>query len=199
MGPVYPKTLGRRRATECKLQVPVHQETVAKSFSIGCPKLGEPRPGIGRWIALPSVQARRDWSHKFPEWIEPFEEGLSPPDSHNVVVEELLEVNPEEESVDLPSIANKSKRPNKSTPLGRHHVKKIAPQHSHCEVCKLAKDCPRAPCKNHPKARRDRAGSQSPQRRKRISLQHRCAVVVQDLDSCWIQCYPTKMKLRRER
>ena len=67
-------------------------------------------------------------SHKVPERLQLDKEGLSrePPDSQSVVVEQLvvvepqekttddMRVSPEEESTDLPFIAERSKRPNTS-------------------------------------------------------------------------------------
>ena len=52
---------------------------------------GEPRPGIGRPIAVPGVQAPGDWSHKVPNgfiFLNMASLVNFSPDSHNVVVEQ---------------------------------------------------------------------------------------------------------------
>ena len=78
----------------------------------------------------------RHGSHEVPERLQLDKEGLSrePPDSHSVVVEQLvvvepqektpddMRVSPEEESTDLPFIAERSKRPNTSKPICSHNV-----------------------------------------------------------------------------
>ena len=86
-----------------------------------------------------------------------------PADSHNVVVEQPvvepqkpddMRVSSEEESTDLPSIANRSRRPHTSKPTGRHkffftHF----PKNPDCEVCELSKTS-RAPCRGSAQKRR---------------------------------------------
>ena len=115
--------------------------------------------------------------------------------SHNVVVEPVVEPNEktlndvrvisEEESTDLPFTAEKSKRPTKRKPTDRHYVSTHFPRDPNCEVCKLTKTT-RASCRNRPDARGDRIHLNESR------LQHRYAVVMQDLSSYWIQRYRTR-------
>ena len=112
-------------------------------------------------------------------------------------------VNSEEESADLPVLAEMSKRPNTSKPNGKHHVFTHVPKDPNCKLCKLT-NTTRAPCRNRPEARRDRAyhpqniGDAITADHKFLSeenesrLQQHYTVVVQDLYFCWIQSYPTK-------
>ena len=86
----------------------------------------------------------------------------------------------------------RSKRRNTSKPTGRHRVFARLPGDSSCEV--LTKTF-RAPCRNCPDARGDRAHlahvlSEGIESR----MQNRCAVVMEDFCSRWIQSYPTKSK-----
>ena len=132
-------TLRRRRATDCKPKVPDHQGTRRERFFIP--------------MRFRGVEASGDWSHQVPEWLQLFKEGLSgeQPDAHNVVVEQpavepkektlgYINLSSEEESTDLPFIAERSKRPNTSTPIGRHHVFFTHfPKNPNCEVCKLTR------------------------------------------------------------
>ena len=72
-----------------------------------------------------------DLSHEVPEWCQPFKEGLSfdPSDSRAVVVEQPVvapkettpddtRVSSEEESTDLPFVAERFQRPNTSKQSG---------------------------------------------------------------------------------
>ena len=91
---------------------------------------------------------------------------MNPPDSHTVMVEQPaaepkeqthddVEVSSEEESADLLLIAERSKRPNRSKPTGRHNVLTHFLKDPNCEVCMLTKTT-RAPCRHRLEARGDR-------------------------------------------
>ena len=64
-------------------------------------KPDDPSVLSGDRLHFPGVQAPEDQSHKVPEWLQPFEGGLGgePPDSHNVVVEQLV-LEPTEKTLD---------------------------------------------------------------------------------------------------
>ena len=68
------------------------------------------------------------------------------PDSHIVAVKQLdvepkektpddMRVSSEEESIDLPFFATRSKRANTSRPNGKNKICTLVPQHPNCEVC----------------------------------------------------------------
>ena len=90
----------RNLENDSKWQVPEHQETGhEKFFNTMSQARRIPGQASGDRLHFPRVQAPGDRSHKVPEWLLPFEEGLSgePPDSHNVVVEQLV-VEPKEKA-----------------------------------------------------------------------------------------------------
>ena len=85
-------TFRRRRATDCKFQVPAHQETGREKFN--SPMSQEnPDQASGDRLDFPSVQPLGDWSRKVPERLQIFKKGLSgePSDSHNVVKQLIVE------------------------------------------------------------------------------------------------------------
>ena len=128
---------------------------------------GQKNPGLAsdERLHFPDVQAAGDWSHEVPERLQLDKEGplcdppplLFSPDSHSVVVEppvvepkektlDDMSVSSEEESTDLPFVAERSKRPNKGKLIGRHKVFEHFPKNPKCAISKLTKTA-RAPCK----------------------------------------------------
>ena len=105
-----------------------------KFLQSGVPSQENPGKASSDRLHFPGVQALGDWTHKVPELLQPFKEGvsgdfpppllLSPPhlpDSHMIVVEQLVieptqktlvdnRVSSEEESTDVPFIAGKGPR-----------------------------------------------------------------------------------------
>ena len=112
-----------------------------------------------------------------------------------------MRVSSEEESTDLPFIANGSKRPNTSKPTGRRNVfRKIRI----VKVCRLTKTT-RAPCRGPPGCTRRPCSSSTNIGRCTVlneeneaRAQHRCTVVVQDHYSYWFQRYPPKNDTAQE-
>ena len=67
---VHPMTLRRRRATDCKLQVPDHQETGSrKVLQSDVPSQEKPGQPSGDRLHVPGVQAQGNWSHQVPDWF----------------------------------------------------------------------------------------------------------------------------------
>ena len=171
-------------------------------------RLQSPRcPSTGRRVANGSRRLR------------PFEESLSgqPTRLSIAVVEQpvveprkitpdVLRVSSEEESINLHVFAERSRRPNKSKPNGRHNfLKTLFPKDPHREVCKLDNTV-RAACRHRP------GPCSSPQfvggaitaDRKDLDeenescSQHRYAVLVQDLFLVGFKSYSTKKKTPQE-
>ena len=133
---VFPMTVGRRRATGCKFQVPDRQET-------GREKLFNPMSQARR------VQAPGGRSHEVPERLQLFTQGLSVerPDSHKVV-EEPPVVEPKEKTPGCELL----RRVNRSS-IYRRNVKETKHKQSNwqaqcfykiskdpnCKVCMLTK------------------------------------------------------------
>ena len=76
---VYPMSLRRRWVTDCKSEMPDHQDRTREDLKVRCPKGGEPRPGIGRPTACHGCPGHQETGRikKVPEWLQPFKEGLS--------------------------------------------------------------------------------------------------------------------------
>ena len=96
--------------------------------------------------------------------------------------------------------------PARSADLGKHSVKTHFPKDRNCEVCHKTK-ITRAPCRRRiggavPRA--ENFGDLTTADHKVLSEScesrnnHRCAVVVQDLATQWIQSYPCKTKTSQE-
>ena len=106
----------------------------------------------------------------------------------------IMRVSSEEVSAILPVFAERSRRPNTSTPSGRRNVVTHVPEDPIREVCKLTRTA-RAPCRNRLEARGDRnhhapkfgdaitADHSILNEENKSGLQHRYAVAVQDLRS----------------
>ena len=132
--PAYLMTLRRCRATDCKFQLPDHEETGRIRSNRTMSKAARTRARHWATDCIPQVSRRRETGRiRAQSGFNLFEEGLSGehPDSHNVVVEQTVvdpkerpssdvRVSSEEKSTDLPFTAERSKRPNTSKPIGRH-------------------------------------------------------------------------------
>ena len=148
--------------------VPDHQETCREKFFNPMSQVRKTQARHrGDRLRFPGVQAPGHQSHKVPERLQPFKEGLSgePPDSHSVFLEQLAgepkqktpddtRRSSEEESTDLPSVANWSKRSHTSKPTGRHNGFTHFLQDPDGRDCRLTKTT-RAPCRYGSDARRD--------------------------------------------
>ena len=77
------------------------------------PSKENPGQALDERLRFPGVQARRDRSHKVPGWHQTFKEGLSdePPDSHNVVKEQLVVEPKKKTSHDMRVWASKKSHP----------------------------------------------------------------------------------------
>ena len=181
------------------------------------------RPGVGRPTAKPRCLGTRRPVANGSKMASHCCEGFcgQPPDSENVSVEQPV-VEPKDTTNDdvrvgsegklsnLPVFEERSRGPNTSMTTGKHNVFSTHfLQNPNCEVCKLTK-ITRATCRNSPEARGDRihhrhkSGNAPTADHKIVDeenesrMQHRHAVVVQDIDSFWIQCHTAKNKTLQE-
>ena len=133
---------------------------------------------------------------EIPEWLQEFRE--------NLVDDEIpLQGNSHASSSHEASLEPTTKR---REDLGKHNVHTHFPKDRNCEICKRTK-ITRAPCRRRngeavPRA--DNFGGLITADHKVLSdncesrNNHRCAVVVQDLATQWIQAYPCKTKLHKK-
>ena len=137
---------------------------------------------------------RRDLCHsEIPEWLQEFRERIS------WMIEFLNAETHTPSSSHEPSL---EPMPTRSVDLGKHSVHTHFPKDRNCEICKRTK-ITRAPCRRRngeavPRA--ENVGDLIAADHKILSEgcesrnNHRCAVVVQDLATQWIQAYPCKNK-----
>ena len=133
---------------------------------------------------------------EIPEWLQEFRE--------NLVDDEIpLQGGSHASSSHEVSLEPTTKR---HEDLGKHNVHTHFPKDRNCEICKRTK-ITRAPCRRRngeavPRA--DNFGDLMTADHKVLSdncesrNHHRCAVVVQDLATQWIQAYPCKNKISQE-
>ena len=119
----------------------------------------DPSRPSGDRLHFPVVQALGDRWHKGPEWLQPFKEGLSGESPRLTQCRggttDDMRVSSEEESTNLPFVADRAKRPNTSKPTGRHSIFAHFPKGPNSEVCKIT-ETTRTPCRNRLGARGDR-------------------------------------------
>ena len=121
------------KASRDRLQNPgARSRTVLQS---DVPSQENPGQASGDRLHFPGVHAPGDWSHKVPEWLKLFEEGLSgePPrltqchggttccSAKRERTPDETRASSEEELTDLPVLAERSERPNTSKLTGRHN------------------------------------------------------------------------------
>ena len=132
-------------------------------------------------------QVRGDPKSEIPEWLQEFRENL---------VDEIV---PEYRDSHESSSHEPSLEPTKSVDLGKHSVYTHFPKDRHCQRTEIT----RAPCRRRigrVEPRAENFGDLITADHKIVSEgcesrnNHRCAVVVQDLATQWIQSYPCKTK-----
>ena len=128
-----PVSFPRRRATDCKSQRINHQETSREKVpQSDAPRQENPSQASDDLLHFACFQALETGRRRFQKSFNLYLSN-EPPDSHTVVVErpvvepkektrDDMRVSSEEESTDLPSVANRSRRPNTSKPTGRQNV-----------------------------------------------------------------------------
>ena len=142
------------------------------------------------------LERRNPLYSDIPEWLQEFRENLV---DHGV---------PERRDSHASSSHGLSldPTPTRSVDLGNHSVETHFPKDRNCEICQRTK-ITRAPCRRRngeavPRA--DKFGDLITADHKVLSEgcesrnNHRCAVVVQDLATQWIQSYPCKTKTSQE-
>ena len=163
---VFPMSFPRRRATDCKSQRINHQETSREKVpQSDAPRQENPSQASDDLLHFACFQALETGRRRFQKSFNLYLSN-EPPDSHTVVVErpvvepkertrDEIRVSSEEESTDLPSVANRSKRPNTSKQLAGKMFFTHFRKDPTCEVCKITKTT-RALSKSRPEARGDR-------------------------------------------
>ena len=158
-----------------------------KTQANNLPKTNKKETTIERWNPLDS---------EIPEWLQEFRENLV---DDEIPVQEGSHARSSHEA----SLEPTTKR---REDLGKHSVYNHFPQDRSCESCTRTK-ITRAPCRRRnggavPRAENfgdlitadHKVVSESCESRNN----HRCAIVVQDLATQWIQAYPCKTKTSRE-
>ena len=143
-----------------------------------------------------TIERGNPLNSEIPEWLQEFRE--------NLVDDEV----PEHRDSHASSSHEVSLEPTskRREDLGKHSVKTHFPLDRNCEICKRTK-ITRAPCRRRNGGAVPRAeifGDLITADHKVLSdncesrNNHRCAVVVQDLATQWIQAYPCKNKTSQE-
>ena len=142
---------------------------------------------------------------ELPEWLQPFTEGLTSGSSSSTDVSAAeVEIPPPANSLS----AHPPSKPNPNNTGGKHKLFTHFPKDPTCEECRPTTGT-RAPCRRNPDDRAyrvkiaERLGDVITANHKvlneeELSLHHKCAVVVQDVATRWVQSYPCKTKSSQE-
>ena len=156
------------------------------------PKTNRKETMIERWNPLFADSGRE--SSEIPEWLQEFRE--------NLVDDEV----PEHRDSHASSSHELSLEPVRSVDFRKHSVFTHFTKDRNCEICQRTK-ITRAPCRRRNSGavlRAENLGDLIADDHKVLSENcesrnnHRCAVVVQDLATQWIQSYPCKTKTSQE-
>ena len=143
-----------------------------------------------------TIERRNPYDSEIPEWFHEFSENLV---DDEIPLQGGSHARPSHEA----SLEPTTKR---LEDLGKHNVHTHFPKDRNCEICKRTQ-ITRAPCrrrKGEGVPRADNFGDLITADHKVLSdtcesrNNHRCAVVVQDLATQWIQAYPSKNKTSQE-